>query len=362
MLTTGRVMAGPLLLIAEDDSYQLDQMAGWASRVGFSVIKAANGLDAYELFDISSPEIVVLDYHLPGMHGRELIQRLRNHAMGADTPIMIVTADGSRQTKIELLELGADDFIRKPLDPAEFNARLASLARKSALVINLENVTAERDQAYRDLEERAHELSRLTLGLVASLERASSLNDTDTGNHIQRVCRYAELLAQGSGCDQEFCEKVFRLAGLHDVGKVGIPDKILKKPGKLTVDEFDEMKTHTLIGGELLRAAGLPSTAVNVAFYHHERWDGSGYPHSLKGDEIPLEARIVSVADVFDALVTRRCYKPSFTIDKAVHIMRDAAGSQLDPHLVSMFLQRQPDVVTILTTYSEWLEEDETWA
>ncbi len=355
-------MAGPLLLVAEDDAYQLDQMAGWATRVGFTVIKATNGLDAFELFDTRSPEIVVLDYHLPGMHGRELIQRLRNHALGADTPIMIVTADGSRQTKIELLELGADDFVRKPLDPAEFNARLASLARKSALVINLERVTQERDQAYRELEERAHELSRLTLGLVAALERASSLNDTDTGNHIQRVCRYAELLSRGMGCDQEFCEKIFRYAGLHDVGKVGIPDAILKKPGRLDKDEFEEMKTHTLIGGELLRAAGLPVAACNIAFYHHERWDGRGYPHGLKSEEIPLEARIVAVADVFDALVTRRCYKPSFTIERAVGIMREAAEGQLDPELVSMFLQRQPDVITILTTYSEWLDEDETWA
>ena len=355
-------MAGPLLLITEDDTYQLDQMAGWAHRVGFTVLKAANGLDAYELFDTRQPELVVLDYHLPGMHGRELIQRIRNHPMGADTPIMMVTADGSRQTKIEMLELGADDHIRKPLDPAEFNARLASLARKSALVINLENVTAERDEAYREIEERAHELSRLTLGLVAALERASSLNDTDTGNHIQRVCRYAELLARARGCDREMCERIFRYAGLHDVGKVGIPDRILKKPGALEPEEFEEMKTHTLIGGELLRAAGLPVIACNIAFYHHERWDGTGYPHGLKGADTPLEARIVGVADVFDALVTRRCYKTSFSIERAVDIMRDAAAAQLDPDLVSMFLQRRPDVITILTSYSEWLEDDETWA
>ena len=355
-------MATPVVLIIEDDSYQLQQMSVWAAREGFFVRKALDGMDAFQIFQDEQPDLIVLDYHLPGLHGRELLERVRSHAVGADTPIMVVTADAARQTKIDLLQQGADDFVRKPVDPEEFGARLKALARKSQLVLNLENVTAQRDQANEQLRDRALELERLTIGLVASLERASSLNDTDTGRHIQRVCRYAEMLARANGCEPSYVEKVLRYSGLHDVGKVGISDHILKKPGVLTEDEREEMKAHTLIGGELLRTAGLPAIASNIAFFHHERWDGRGYPHGLTAENSPLEARIVSVADVFDALVTKRCYKPSFTVEKAVEILREASGNQLDPTLVGLFVDRMDEVMRILDAHSEWLEEEATWA
>ncbi len=350
------------MLVIEDDRYQLQQMAEWSARAGFFVRKAADGIEAFQIFQGEHPDLIVLDYHLPGMHGRELLERIRTHATGADTPVMVITADAARQTKIDLLQRGADDFIRKPVDPEEFGARLKALARKSRLVLNLENVTAQRDKANEDLSARALELERLTIGLVAALERASSLNDTDTGQHIQRVCRYAELLARAAGNDDSYCEKILRYAGLHDVGKVGIADHILKKPGALTDEERDEMKAHTLIGGELLRTAGLPSMATNIAFFHHERWNGSGYPHGLAEEDIPLEARIVAVADVFDALVTRRCYKPSYTVTRAVEILEEAGRDQLDPILVELFVDDIDEVLRILEAHSEWLEEEATWA
>ena len=355
-------MATPVVLIIEDDSYQLQQMAVWAAREGFFVRKALDGVEAFQIFQDEAPDLIVLDYHLPGLHGRELLERVRNHAVGADTPIMIVTADAARQTKIALLQQGADDFVRKPVDPEEFGARLKALARKSQLVLSLENVTAQRDQANEQLKDRALELERLTIGLVAALERASSLNDTDTGRHIQRVCRYAEMLARANRCEADYVEKVLRYSGLHDVGKVGISDHILKKPGVLSEDEREEMKAHTLIGGELLRTAGLPTIASNIAFFHHERWDGRGYPHGLAAENTPLEARIVAIADVFDALVTKRCYKPSYTVERAVEILHEASGSQLDPGLVGLFVDRLDEVMRILDAHSEWLEEEATWA
>jgi len=355
-------MATPVVLVIEDDTYQLQQMAEWAASAGFFVRKAADGLEAFHIFQAEQPDLIVLDYHLPGLHGRELLDRVRSHATASDTPIMVVTADAARQTKIDLLQRGADDFIRKPVDPDEFRARLRALARKSELVLNLESVTAQRDEAYDQLKNRAQELERLPIGLVAALERPSSLNDTDTGKHIQRVCRYAELLARACGCEPEYSDRILRYAGLHDVGKVGISDRILKKPGILTDEEREEMKAHTLIGGELLRTAGLPHIASNIAFFHHERWDGRGYPHGLAGEDIPLEARIVAIADVFDALVTRRCYKPSYTVERAVEILREAAGEQLDGNLVDLFIDRMDEVVRILEAYSEWLEEEATWA
>ena len=337
-------------------------MAEWSARAGFFVRKAADGIEAFQVFQAEHPDLIVLDYHLPGMHGRELLERIRTHATGSDTPVMVITADAARQTKIDLLQRGADDFIRKPVDPEEFGARLKAMARKSRLVLNLESVTAQRDKANEELSARALELERLTIGLVAALERASSLNDTDTGQHIQRVCRYAELLARAAGNDDDYCEKILRYAGLHDVGKVGISDHILKKPGTLTEEEREEMKAHTLIGGELLRTAGLPTMATNIAFFHHERWNASGYPHGLSGEDIPIEARIVAVADVFDALVTRRCYKPSYSVTRAVEILEGASAVQLDPILVELFVDEIDEVLRILEAHSEWLEEEATWA
>ena len=354
-------MTSPLLLLVDDDALLRTRMAGLATQVGFRVVQAGDGLEGLQVFDATRPDLVITDFHMPGLDGKGLVTRLRDHPQGAEIPIMVITADGSRRTKISLLELGADDFLHKPVDPMEFKARLASMARRSALVGTLELVTSERDEANRRLQERTRELERLTYGLVAALERANTLNDSDTGNHIRRVSGYAAMLAQAYGCDASFTEEIYRYAGLHDVGKVGIPDAILKKPGRLTQEEFDQMKVHTLIGAELLRDAGLPACACNIALSHHERWDGRGYPHGMGGEAIPLEARLVSVADVFDALVTRRCYKASMSFDQARAIMEEGAGTQLDPRLVELFFAHEDDVVRIFSEYADEPLDVEAW-
>ncbi len=354
-------MPAPLVLIVDDEDLPRTHLADVARDVGFRVLQAASGVEALEVFSKRNPDIVVTDYHMPGMDGRNLVQRLRRSPKGAKTPIMVITSDDLRRTKILLLQAGADDFLVKPVEHLEFTARLSAMARRAALVDMLGTVTWERDKARHALEARTHELENLTLGLVAALERAASLNDTSTGNHIQRVASYAAHLAALKGCADQFVVKVLRYAGLHDVGKVGIPDGILKKPGRLSPEEFELMKTHTLLGGELLRAAGLSDVACNIAHHHHERWDGEGYPFGLKGENIPLEARVVAIADVFDALVTRRCYKPSFTLEEAWAVMEEAAGSQLDPHLVELFLASKDAVLGIFDRYRDEEQEDESW-
>jgi putative two-component system response regulator len=354
-------MARPLVLIVDDEDIQRTHMADLARQAGFGTVEASDGVEAIEVFERREPHIVVTDYHMPGMDGRSLVVRLRRQRRGSRVPIMVITSDDLRRTKIQLLQAGADDFLVKPVDSLEFTARLMAMARRAAVVDVLGTVTGQRNEALRRLQARTRELERLTYGLVAALERASSLNDTDTGRHIQRVSGYAAHLARAWGADEEFVQRIQRYAGLHDIGKVGIPDAILKKPGRLEPREFEQMKTHTLIGGELLREAGLPEMAVNIAMHHHERWDGGGYPHGLAGSAIPLEARLVAIADVFDAMVTRRVYKDSATLEEAGEELRRVAGTQMDPEVVALFEREIEEIHEIHHRYADEELEAASW-
>ncbi|MFH1470027.1 MAG: HD domain-containing phosphohydrolase [Pseudomonadota bacterium] len=354
-------MARPLVLIIDDEDIQRTHLAEMARQAGFRTVEAANGLEALDVFAQAEPHMIVTDYHMPGLDGRSLVARLRRLRKGSRVPIMVITSDDLRRTKIQLLQAGADDFLVKPVDSLEFTARLMAMARRAAIVDVLGTVTVQRNEALRSLEARTRELERLTHGLVASLERASSLNDTDTGLHIQRVSSYAAHLARAHGADETTAQQIQRYAGLHDIGKVGIPDAILKKPGQLSEVEFEQMKTHTLIGAELLREAGLPDIAVHIALYHHERWDGAGYPHGLFGADIPIEARLVAVADVFDAMVTKRVYKDSVGLDEAARELVRVGGTQLDPVLVELFIQESVEIHLIYQQFADTSAESAPW-
>jgi putative two-component system response regulator len=350
-------MTTPRVLIVDDDHTLRQELSKTALYAGFHVDTAKNGQDALARARRNTPDIVVTDLHMPQLGGERLVANLRKRLETSRIPILVITSDTSRETKIRLLREGADDFLCKPVDLQEFQARLVALARQASLVDGLETVTQERDNAYMELEERNQELETLTLGLVSSLERANSLNDSDTGHHIQRVSKFSALLAETVGCEPAFVKEVGRYAGLHDVGKVGIRDAILKKPGKLTSDEFREMQDHTLIGEALLKDAKLPEIARDIALCHHERWDGSGYPRGLKGTQIPLAGRIVGVVDVYDALRSKRCYKPAFSWDESVEILRDSCGTHLERRLVEAFLGQRERIMAIEDEHREPIEE-----
>jgi putative two-component system response regulator len=343
----------PHVLLVDDDDVLLERMKTLVQSAGFRVSTAADGVEALQTARLELPDIIVTDVHMPRMGGPRLIPALRAIPELADRPILVVTADETRSTKISLLQAGADDFVVKPVDPEEFQARLVALARKAQLAGGLMEAERQRDEALKRLELRTRELEKLTLGLVTALEKANTYNDSDTGNHIRRVCDFAALLARAYGCDEGYVENIRAYAGLHDVGKVGISDAVLKKPGKLTPEEFENMKTHTLIGAELLRATGISEMARNIALYHHERWNGKGYPHGLSGSNIPLEARIVAVVDVYDALRTKRCYKPAFSFEKSCEIIRESAGVHMDPGLAELFLTLKEQIFEIESYFQD---------
>ena len=309
------------------------------------------------------PDLIITDVRMPRVDGFEVCKRLKQNPETRHIPIILVTGLNEMKDKVRGLEEGADDFLQKPFHPVELRARAKSLLRLKRLHDLLENenerleeVVQERtaeladantrlnhrleelESAHKRLEELRTDLESLNLGLVTALEKANELNDTDTGNHIRRVCAYSEVLARGYGLSEDMCKRIRMYASLHDVGKVGIADSVLKKPGKFTPEEFEEMKRHTILGYDLLKAANVDEIACNVALCHHEKFDGSGYPQGLAGESIPIEARVVALADVWDALTNRRCYKDAFPEESARAIIVEDSGTHFDPTLVSILL------------------------
>lgn len=313
-------------------------------RDGQEVLEAMNS-------GASVPDLILSDVMMPRLNGYEICEIIKKNPATAMVPIVLVTGLNEIKDKVKGLEAGADDFLHKPFHPLELRARVKSLLRIKSLndQLDSQNKLLANDKLHLEklVRERTVELEDLTIGLTAALEKANRLNDEDTGNHIKRVCKYSEMLARGLKLPSEKVLNIGRYASLHDVGKVGIPDHILKKPGKLTPEEWTEMKCHTVYGFELLRVAGADATAQNIALSHHEKFDGTGYPYGLKGQQIPIEARIVALADAYDALLSKRCYKSAFPLEKAEHIIREGTGRHFDPLVVTVLFESRDEIEVI---------------
>ena len=318
--------------------------------------------DGQEVLDAlaegGSPDLILSDVMMPRINGYQVCEAVKADVRTATVAIVLVTGLHELKDKVRGLNAGADDFLHKPFHPLELRARVKSLLRIKRLNDQLEKQNALLSDEKLLLEiavkERTREFEELTIGLTAALEKANRLNDEDTGNHIKRVCSYSEMLARGLGLSADQCNKIGRFASLHDVGKVGIPDNILKKPGKLTPEEWTEMQRHTIYGYDLLRLAGSGVIAQNIALCHHEKFDGSGYPYGLAGERIPIEARIVATADVYDALLSKRCYKEAFSLDKAEAIIREGRGKHFDPQVVDLLFKSRPQIEIIKEQYHDF--------
>ncbi len=305
-----------------------------------------------------SCDALVSDLCMPGRDGFDLLSQLRSQPETSDLPIVILTGKDDHDLKRRALDAGATDLLRKPVDAEELVARLDSALRLKEYQDRIKSDNALLEQRVR---ERTAELERSRVELVWRLGRAGEFRDCDTGNHVMRVGCYAYELAETVGSDKQFSEGILLTAPLHDLGKIGIPDSILLKPGKLTAEEWSVMKTHTVIGADILQGrftfplvralpgvvnpsmpcpfgeSHLATMGANIARSHHERWDGDGYPDGRAAEEIPIEARIVSIADVYDALLSRRPYKKVFSHEDAVSTIQGGVGTQFDPQVPGAF-------------------------
>ena len=315
MSSSGRV------LIVDDYEANISALRQLLERQGYDVLTATNGRDALDLFHREHPDLVLLDVVMPGMSGLEVCASLKNLAETCLTPVVLVSAQQERATRIEGLEAGADDFLSKPVDPQELYARVRSLIRLKRLTDDLESAES----------------------LFLTLGRFIEARDPYTEDHCDRLAQYATALGSALNLEPADLDALYRGAFIHDIGKIAIPDRIQLKKGKLTHDEYELMKQHTVIGDDLCGTVRSLDAVRPIVRHHHERLDGRGYPDGLEGDAIPVLARIVSVVDVFDALTTDRPYRSALTVDAALHIMRgDAKAGWCEPALIETFVDVLP--------------------
>lgn len=331
---------------------------------------------ALQQLDHKVPDTILLDIMMPEMSGIEVLKVLRSRLDTAHTPILILSASNDRETRLEALDLGATDFLAKPVDRVELIARLRNVLRFKSHHDHLQSYSVRLEEA---VKQRTAELAASRLEIVHCLARASEFRDDITGRHVFRVGRYAGIIGSELGLPPQQAHLLELAAQLHDVGKIAIPDSILLKQGKLEPEEYsymqrhcgfgkrvfdpinhnsDALREHTSLGGELLGTAQSPliRLASRIALTHHEWWDGSGYPLGLAGDDIPLEGRITAVADVFDALGSRRPYKEAYPLSKCFEILSENRGTQFDPDVLDAFMRRRSDIIDVQLEHAD-LEE-----
>lgn len=311
------------ILIVDDEPTGREVLLGLLAAEGYDVQVVGNGLDAIAVTLAEPPDLILLDVMMPGIDGFEVCRTIRDHPDVREVPIVLVTALDDRESRLRGLEHGADDFVTKPFDRVELRARVRSITRLNR---------------YRTL---LAERARLVEAYEATLDgwvRALDLRDRETEGHTQRVTAIAVRLARRVGLGSEACEDVRRGALLHDIGKIGVPDGILHKPGQLTPEEWMVMRQHPTYAREMLQPIDYLQPAIDIAYCHHERWDGAGYPQGLSGENIPYVARLFAVVDSFDALTSARPYKEAWSPASALDHIEQHAGSHFDPVIAGRFV------------------------
>jgi putative two-component system response regulator len=341
------------ILIVDDQMTNILLLESILQNAGYTNVQSTQDpTQVVSLVKDLNPALICLDIRMPKINGFQVMGQLKIIQNGPITPILVLTSEEDRETRLRALESGAKDFLRKPFDKIEVLMRIRNLLESSLLnrTISMQNETLE-----DTVRVRTQELKDTQLEIVHRLAQAAEHRDNETGSHIVRMSHYALVLGRACGMNEEECDNLFHATPMHDVGKLGIPDKILLKPGKLDADEWETMKQHTVIGAQLLSNSQSPILQLGelIALTHHEKWDGSGYPNHLTGADIPLVGRICALADVFDALSSKRCYKDPWPLEKTLAEIRSLSGIQFDPRLVEMFDELLPVILDIQRTHTD---------
>jgi len=307
---------------------------------------ALNGEKALKIaFSANPPDLILLDVMMPGLNGYQVCEKLKSNPDTRTIPVIFVTSMSEADNEEKGLELGAVDYITKPVNPAIVLARVKT---------HLALYDQARELA-RLVGQRTAELKKTRQQIIRRLGRAAEFRDNETGNHIVRMSHFSRLIGQAAGLGEESVDILFNASPMHDVGKIGIPDRILLNQGKLEPEEWELIRQHAKIGADIIgtHSDDLLQAAHTIALCHHEKWDGSGYPQGLKGEDIPLMARIVAIADVFDALTSDRPYKKAWSVDAAARYIEDQAGAYFDPGLIPPFKSVLPEILRLKERFSD---------
>lgn len=316
-------------------------------------LEAENGMEALEILKENSTSIrvLVVDQSMPVMDGFHFIQCIREDKIFSDIPIIFVSAISDSSFIKSVLALGIYDYLTKPIDNDVFYLKVKNALdahHRELYLKHLNNYIAHKNEELENtVKIRTTELNEMLYALLVALENVNYISDNDTGKHIHRVAKFSEFIAKKFGLNSSTVNQIKLFASIHDIGKVGVDAQIIKKPGKLTFEEFEEIKTHVTVGYQMLKDAPIPDIAKNIIKYHHEKWNGKGYAHGLKGLEIPIEARIVAISDVFDALINSRCYKEAYPIEKVISILKEERGESFQAELVDIVLDNIDEIQKI---------------